>query len=156
MAKSKEKSSEWGITVFPGVDSKTNGLQIGLNPGLSILKECKDVNSGIAFLKYMSSDYHLNYVMKNYQDYDAYSCNQTAWKNNLSKMDGFTSMMYNQVLSKAQASDIASLAILQYSAPSTYITLLRNSIDKILQGKVEIKAELDSLQKKVAAQTKKN
>ena len=36
------------------------------------------------------------------------------------------------------------------------MTLVKNSIDKILKGEVEIRAEMDALQKKIAAQTKKN
>ena len=36
------------------------------------------------------------------------------------------------------------------------MTLVKNSINKILQGEVEIKATMDSLQRKIEAQTKEN
>ena len=105
----------------------------------------------------MSTDYQKNYVTKNYQNYDTYSCNKSAWEANKGQLDGFTKMMYEDVLSSARASDIGSrLRQGKYTTPATYMTLVKNSIDKILKGEVEIRAEMDALQKKIAAQTKKN
>lgn len=109
------------------------------------------------FMKFMSTDYQKNYVLKNYQDYGTYSCNQDAWEANKGSLDGFTKMMYEDVLSNAKSSDIGSqLRQGKYTTPATYMTLVKNSINNILQGEVEIKAEMDSLQRKIEAQTTEN
>lgn len=157
MAQGKMDSSEWGIAPFPGKDANHNGLSIGLAAGYSVVKGSDKVDAAVEFMKFMSTDYQKNYVLKNYQDYGTYSCNQDAWEANKGSLDGFTKMMYEDVLSGAKASDIGSqLRQGKYTTPATYMTLVKNSINKILQGEVEIKAEMDALQKKIAAQTKEN
>ncbi len=157
MAKGKMDSKEWGIAPFPGKDANHNGLSIGLAAGYSVVKGSKKVDESVEFMKFMSTDYQKNYVTKNYQNYDTYSCNKSAWEANKGQLDGFTKMMYEDVLSSARASDIGSrLRQGKYTTPATYMTLVKNSIDKILKGEVEIRAEMDALQKKIAAQTKKN
>lgn len=152
MAKNGDKASEWGISVFPGVDSKHNGLALG-TASMSLVKGTDKEAEALKFLEFYATTFQENYYVKYYQDFGSYSPNQAAWKKHLNSMDGFTKMMYENVLTQAKA-DPQTTTQKKYTTPATYMTLVKNSISKILEGKVEIKAEMDSLQRKIVALTK--
>ena len=147
------KADEWGVAGFPTVSGSKTNLTVDVSPGLSVLNTTTKKDASVAWCKYYTgSEFQSKYVISDYTSYAIFSPNKSAWQQNMSTVDPVTKMLIEEVVMRAAIPSGRTAA--KYSTPSSYYALIKSSIAKILDGQVEIQAEMDSLQRKVAAMTK--